>query len=138
MKHLIPILVTGLMTALLAAPAALACESYVADVERTGLAVKSAVNERRAIQTRFDEADFERARLREEIEDTGPSAGLEAEIDFYAAEMRKAEADWQARTPDWEAAEAELLTAVAAHEGACGAEARTDELMEAFGLRLSR
>lgn len=134
MKHLIAFL----MTALLAAPAALACESYVADVEKAGLAVKSAMAERRAVQTRFDEADFQRARLREEAEARGNPDAFQDDIDFFSAEIRKAEADWMGRTPAWEAAEAELLTAVAAHEGACGANARTRALMDSFGLKLSR
>ncbi len=131
-------LIVCLVASLLAAPAAVACDAYVADVEKAGLAVKSAMAERRAVQTRFDEAEFQRDRLREEAEARGTPQAFEDDIDFYSAEIRKAEADWMARTPDWEAAEAELLTALAAHEGACGANARTAELMDSYGLKLTR
>lgn len=131
-------LIACLVASLLAAPAAFACDSYVVDVEKAGLAVKSAMAERRAVQTRFDEAEFQRDRLREEAEARGNPQAFEDDIDFYAAEIRKAEADWMERTPDWEATEAELLTAVAAHEGACGAKARTRELMDSYGLKLTR
>lgn len=138
MKHLNPILVTGLMASLLLAPAALACDSHVAEVENTALAVKNVMTERRAVQTRFDEADFQRARLREEAEARGNPDAFRDDIDRYAAEMRTAETSWLERTPGWEAAEAELLKAVAAHEGACGANARTRELMDSYGLKLTR
>ncbi|OYW88039.1 MAG: hypothetical protein B7Z22_03285, partial [Hyphomonas sp. 32-62-5] len=41
------------LAALTLTPAAFACESYVADVNKAGLAVKAANNERMAVQTRF-------------------------------------------------------------------------------------
>ncbi|MFN4184370.1 MAG: hypothetical protein ACK4M6_06255 [Hyphomonas sp.] len=126
------------MAALIAAPAAFACESYVADVNKAGLAVKSANNERFAVQTRFQDAEAERSVLRQEIDTKGNTAERQKEIDFFKAEIRAAELQWTERQPEWDAAEAELMTAIAAHEGACGANARTGVLIEALGLKLNR
>lgn len=127
-----------LMAGMLAAPVAFACDSHVADVEAAGMAVKSAVAERRTVQTSFDEAGVERERLRREIRELGVTPEREAEVERYSAQIRKAEADWSARTPDWEAAEAALVTAITAHEAACGAEARTQSLLDELGLKIAR
>jgi|GEM_PF-3135179 len=126
------------LAALTLTPAAFACESYVADVNKAGLAVKAANNERMAVQTRFEEAEKERGLVRKEIDTKGNTPERQAEIDFFRAEIRKAELDWTDRQPEWDAAEAELVTAIDAHEGACGANARTGALMEALGLKLNR
>lgn len=132
------LLIACAMATLLTAPAAFACESYVADLNKAGLAVKSANNERLAVQTRFEEAEKERAFVRKEIDTKGNTPERQAEIDFFREEIRGAELQWTERQPEWDAAEAELVTAIAAHEGACGANARTGVLMEALGLKLNR
>ncbi|PKP80685.1 MAG: hypothetical protein CVT79_13770 [Alphaproteobacteria bacterium HGW-Alphaproteobacteria-18] len=126
------------MAALTLTPAAFACESYVADVNKAGLAVKSANNERMAVQIRFEEAEAERGLVRREIDTKGNTPERQKEIDFFRAEIRAAELQWTERQPEWDAAEAELMTAIAAHEGACGANARTGVLIEALGLKLNR
>ncbi|OZB14632.1 MAG: hypothetical protein B7X53_13410 [Hyphomonas sp. 34-62-18] len=126
------------LAALTLTPAAFACESYVADVNKAGLAVKAANNERMAVQTRFEVAEKERGLLRQEIDTKGNTPERQAEIDHFRAEIRKAELAWTDRQPEWDAAEAELMTAIEAHEGACGANARTGALMEALGLKLNR
>ncbi|WP_213272722.1 hypothetical protein [Hyphomonas sp.] len=126
------------LAALTLTPAAFACESYVADVNKAGLAVKAANNERMAVQTRFEEAEARRGELRREIDATGNTPERQAELDSYKADIRKAELAWTDRQPEWDAAEAELMTAIEAHEGACAANARTGVLIEALGLRLNR
>ena len=126
------------MAALIAAPAAFACESYVADVNKAGLAVKSANNERMAVQTQFEDGEARRSELRREIDAQGNTPARQAELDGYKAAIRKAELAWTDRQPEWDAAEAELMTAIDAHEGACGANARTGALIEALGLKLNR
>lgn len=131
-------LVACALGALIAAPAALACESYVADVNKAGLAVKAANNERLAVQTRFEEAEKERGIVRREIDTQGNTPERQEEIDFFRAEIRAAELAWTDRQPEWDAAEAELMTAIEAHEGACGANARTGVLIEELGLKLNR
>lgn len=131
-------LVACALGALIAAPTALACESYVADVNKAGLAVKAANNERLAVQTRFEEAEKERGIVRAEIDTRGNTPERQKEIDFFRAEIRAAELAWTDRQPEWDAAEAELMTAIEAHEGACGANARTGVLIEELGLKLNR
>lgn len=124
------------MAALTLTPAAFACESYVADVNKAGLAVKAANNERMAVQTQFQDAETRRSELRREIHTQGNTPDRQAELDTYKASIRKAELAWTDRQPEWDAAEAELMTAIEAHEGACGANARTGVLIEALGLKL--
>lgn len=124
------------MAALTLTPAAFACESYVADVNKAGLAVKAANNERMAVQTQFQDAETRRSELRREIDTQGNTPNRQAELDTYKASIRKAELVWTDRQPEWDAAEAELMTAIEAHEGACGANARTGVLIEALGLKL--
>ncbi|ABI77226.1 putative lipoprotein [Hyphomonas neptunium ATCC 15444] len=126
------------MAALIVAPAAFACESYVADVNKAGLAVKSANNERMAVQTQFEDGEAGRSELRREIDAQGNTPARQAELDGYKAAIRKAELAWTDRQPEWDAAEAELMTAIDAHEGACGANARTGVLIEELGLKLNR
>lgn len=132
-----PVLAT-LAAAILLSPAAFACESYVADVTKAGLAVKAANNERMAVQTQFEDAETRRGELRREIDSNGSTPALQAELDGYKAAIRKAELSWTDRQPEWDAAEAELMTAIEAHEGACGANARTGVLLEELGLKLNR
>ena len=126
------------MAALTLTPAAFACDSYVADVNKAGLAVKAANNERYAVQTRFEEGEAGRSALRREIDTQGNTPARQAELDRHKAAIRKAELDWTDRQPEWDAAEAELMTAIEAHEGACGANAQTGVLIEQLGLKLYR
>lgn len=126
------------LAALTLTPAAFACESYVADVNKAGLAVKAANNERMAVQTRFEDAEARRGELRREIDAKGNTPERQAELDGYKTAIRKAELAWTDRQPEWDAAEAELMTAIEAHEGACAANARTGVLIEALGLKLNR
>lgn len=127
-----------LAAAAMFAPAALACESYVADVTKAGLAVKAANNERMAVQIQFEDAEAGRGELRREIDTKGNTPARQAELDRYKAAIRKAELAWTDRQPEWDAAEAELVTAIAAHEGACGANSRTGVLLDGLGLKLNR
>lgn len=131
-----PVLAT-LAAVLVLTPAAFACDSYAGDVNRAGLAMKAANNERLAIQTRFEDADYRRAEIRLQIDTQGNTPARQAELDAYRAAIRSAELAWNDRQPEWDAAEAELMTAVAAHEGACGAAARTGVLLRELGLTLN-
>lgn len=131
-----PVLAT-LTAVLVLTPASFACDSYAGDVHRAGLAMKAANNERLAIQTQFEDADYRRAEIRQQIDTQGNTPARQAELDAYRAAIRNAELAWSDRQPEWDAAEAELMTAVAAHEGACGATARTGVLMRELGLTLA-
>lgn len=122
-------LAAALITCGLSAPAALACEAFWPDMERAALAVSSNLEEQQAIRQRHDYARFEYNELMLDLDAFGEWDGWEEDAEEIEQDVAAAAAAWAERVPDWDAADAELRTAIAAHEAACGPDRRTQELL---------
>ena len=131
-----PAIVFALLIA--AAPVSLACESFVPDMEKAALAVSSGLAEQAAIRHSHDEARLAYDDLIWDIEEFGTWDGWENDAEAAEQVVEAAAAAWEERTPFWDAADAELLTAIEAHEAACGPDRRTRELLVRHRISLPR
>lgn len=121
-----------------AAPVSLACESFVPDIERAALAVSSNHQEQAALRFPLEDAYLAYDELMSDLVLIGEWDGWELHEEEIAAEVEAAEAAIAERLPFWDAADAELLTAIEAHEAACGPDRRTQELLIRHRISLKR
>lgn len=121
-----------------AAPAALACDSFWPDMERAALAVSANHQEQAALRFRLDDANLAVAEILSDLGLIGEWDDWEFHLETVETELAAAEAAIAERVPSWDAADAELMTAIAAHEAACGPDRRTQELLIRHRISLSR
>ncbi|MFN7054269.1 hypothetical protein [Hyphomonas sp.] len=121
-----------------AAPAALACEAFWPDMERAALAVSANHQEQAALRFRLEDAHAVADEYYADMSAYGEYDGWEADAEAVDADVAAAEAAVAERVPFWDAADAELLTAIEAHEAACGPDRRTQELLIRHRISLRR
>ncbi len=122
----------------LSASAALACDSFWPDMERAALAVSSNHQEQAALRFRLEDAHLAHDELVSDLAFIGEWDGWELHEEEAVADIEAAQAAIEERAPFWDAADAELLTAIEAHEAACGPDRRTQELLIRHRISLKR
>lgn len=130
-------LTTFLAASVLLAAPALACEAHVAEIRAAAPAVSAAIREQGALDARYRFAMEELFWIEEELYYEGEYAGWQEEMSYYEAEAAAAQKAYQEKQGAWSASGAVLEAAIAAHQAACGANARTAAVLSEFDITLN-